>query len=112
MSYMTIKQPNGLLAVFSTVVDDFVHLNLSIKEVMEVYRMADERYAKINLAFCWAKLSPQQQAKEVEEFLAEGARGLREDVERVSAGGDNPDWHTWDYAVELVRVIHGRIVTI
>lgn len=36
MAWRMIKQPNGLLARFSEVVDNFTHVNLSVAEAIEL----------------------------------------------------------------------------
>ena len=34
MSWRIVKQPNGLLARFSTIVDDFTHINMTCEETV------------------------------------------------------------------------------
>lgn len=38
MAWRIIKQPNGLLARFSDIVDDFTHMNMTEAEALEVCR--------------------------------------------------------------------------
>ena len=38
MAWRIVKQPNGLLARFSDIVDDFTHMNMSEAEALEVCR--------------------------------------------------------------------------
>jgi hypothetical protein len=37
MGHVVVKQPDGLLAVWSSVVDDFVIVNATVEEIVEVY---------------------------------------------------------------------------
>jgi hypothetical protein len=107
MGYMTIKQDDGKLAVWSTVVDDFVAQDLTVDEVLKVYEKADVRAAATNLAFAWSKLSPEHQEEEVRKFLVEASAGLREEVEAIAAGTPREGDYSWGEAKKVRRACHG-----
>ena len=83
MSWQTIRQPDGKLAVWSTIVDDFLGIDMTVDEVVEEYRKSDRRKG------------------------LEDSKGLKEMVESVAAGKPRKHDLIWEEAIEL-RVMCGH----
>jgi hypothetical protein len=47
MPRRVVKQPNGLFGYFSTILDDFTHVNMTVKEMFDVCRMEMEPHEAI-----------------------------------------------------------------
>lgn len=84
MGHQITKQPNGKYAVFSTIVDDFIWMDL---ETLDPY---------------------------IEDVLKEEERRLRESIQRrvemLDAGEKayGPYTSSWDDLLELIRLNHGE----
>jgi imidazolonepropionase-like amidohydrolase len=86
MPAFIVKQPNGLLARFSTIVDDFTHYGMTRAEALAVCRV------DMGIADAEAKV----------------ARGEADDMEGM--GGDNPSpdgLNRWRDCVNTIRICHG-----
>ena len=95
MGWQTIKQPNGKLAIWSTIVDDFLDTDLTVDQVLAKYREVDARMADVN-----AKYSPKFDRA---AFLADADEGLEEMIRSVADGKPRPgDW-TWEQAQQIKK---------
>lgn len=56
MARQIIKQPNGLYAIWSTIIDDFVYENITIKEYIKILIKETKKRTKINIAEIVAQL--------------------------------------------------------
>ena len=84
-----VRQPNGKYARFSTVVDDFTHLNLSRQEAIQVcmdwfHGMSQREAAN------WLRRADRDTPIKGSEVVA--PKGLRR----------------WTDAIQTVRVVHGK----
>lgn len=108
MGWQTIRQPNGNLAVWSTIVDSFIAENLSVEDVLGLYQLENEKIADMNCEFAWSKYSPEKRVKARHKFIEEANKGLREMVEAVAAGVPRSGNWTWEEAVYVQNRVHGR----
>jgi hypothetical protein len=89
MGWRIVKQPNGLLARWSSVVDDFTHVNMAEAEAVAVCRM----YPGMGRAEAAEKVRRGVEDEPVSGFLEVGGRG------------DGLD--RWRDCLETIRAIHG-----
>lgn len=84
-----VLQPNGLIGIWSSIVDDFTHLDCTAPEAIQI-----EMDDKMN------------------DQYPGGKRGLRADLaeslENIARKGRAWRWApTWDEAIEIIRDLHG-----
>jgi gamma-glutamyl:cysteine ligase YbdK (ATP-grasp superfamily) len=85
MARITLKQPNGKYAIFTTICDGFIISNATREEL--IADLVKEATEKIT-----------EDINEVCDALDEGKRSFR-----------NHSTMTWDYAVERCIQIHGEL---
>lgn len=84
-----VLQPNGLLGRFSTVVDDFTHVNLTREEALEVYVEGELE-------------SVRRQAEAAVE------RGLKDELPHQH-GNFGDGTARWKRAISTVQTRHGKL---
>lgn len=86
MAWQIIKQPDGLYAIFSTNVDDFIVLDATKDEIIEEF--VEEEKERL-----------QKKIKDVEKI-----------IEKVDAG--SKPYHqftkTWEDCLETIKEVHGE----
>lgn len=87
MGWRIVKQPNGLLARFSDVVDDFTHYDMTVEEAVEL---------------CRAEMGLRDAVEKVE-------RGLRDEPipPFIEASGRGDGLDRFRAAITTIRTIHG-----
>lgn len=86
MAWRMVKQPNGLLARFSDIVDDFTHLNMTENEAIQV---------------CMTEHGMSEEAAKAK------VRGGVEDWRPWTQGTPGTGHDRWDDAIETIKDIHG-----
>lgn len=82
MAWRIVKQPNGLYARFSSIVDDFTHMNMTRQEALEL---------------CWEVFGSRH--------AREGTRPTTKPSPKVDRADSNPG--RWESDIDLIRIIHG-----
>ncbi len=85
MPQRVVRQPNGLLAVFSTIVDSFTMYDHTEAEMCEEWQLKIGR----------------------EEGVAKVARGLADDMTGIGEVTANDGLNRWRDALETIGLIHG-----
>lgn len=80
MGKCVVRQPNGLYAVFSSIVDDFVVLDCTPAEVVSYFQNEARRQAR---------------------------KDAREAIQRADDRQDG-DRRTWDDCLGTIRAVHGK----
>lgn len=83
MARQIIKQPDGLYAIWSTVVDDFIFVNGTREDIVEFY---------------------------VEEAVKAAEQGINVTIDKLDKG-ENPYYqfaYTFDECVRIIKSIHGK----
>lgn len=86
MAWRFVKQPNGKLARFSDVVDDFTHMDMSHKEAV--------------LVACREGLDPEKAEEKV--------RAAEEDHKPWAVGIKGDGTERWKESLELIQFRHGK----
>jgi len=82
-----VKQPNGLLARFSTVVDDFTHYGMTEEEALEVCR---DEMGRV-------------------EAEAKVQRGLDDDLTGLGVKDPKDDGlNRWRGSLHIIEIVHGK----
>jgi len=83
MGWRIVKQPNGLYARFSEIVDDFTDMNMTLDEAFFCCRM-----------YCGIEESNQKINNAIRELDSNGRTGQ--------------ELGRWHHAISIIRAIHGR----
>ena len=89
MAWRIVKQPNGLLARFSDIVDDFTHINMSEAEALEVCR----EYLGI---------------VEAEKKVLAGVQDWKPWTNGVLGSGLD----RWSASIQTIKLVHGEEVAL
>jgi hypothetical protein len=83
MGYSVVRQPDGKLALFSSVVDDFLCTDATEDEIVDVLTILEQ--GRMDAA----------------------VKSWREDVEKVAAGERYLGGRSYEEAVEAIERVHG-----
>ena len=85
MAWRIVRQPNGKLARFSDVVDDFTHLDMSKEEA---------------ICLCNEHMSPQESVDKVQSGL--------DDIKPWSTTDKGDGIDRWNDCLESISIVHGK----